>query len=198
MKHYRAATVIALSTLAPRERLLLSVISIVSCHRREPLPLLRTVPAFELIRENGTKFGFADLAGKVWVADFIYTTCPGPCPRMSSQMRRIQDLTARMPGVELVSFTVNPDVDTPAALSEYAKRYQADLSRWHFLTGNREVLHMLKRDAFKLGDVTGNLEHSTRFVLIDRKGQVRAYYATMDGDPVPHIVDDLRRLVDEK
>ena len=177
---------------------LLAAICIAGCHRREPLPVLQTVPAFELIGESGTPFRSASLAGKIWIADFIYTTCPGPCPRMSSQMRRIQDSTAGMPQVELVSITVNPDVDTPAVLAEYAKRYQADLSRWHFLTGKIEVLHMLKRDAFKLGDVTGTLEHSTRFVLIDRKGQVRAYYTSMGGDPVPHIVDDVRGLLEEK
>jgi protein SCO1 len=177
---------------------LLAAICIAGCQRREPLPVLRTVPAFALTSQNGTPFGSDELAGKIWVADFIYTTCPGPCPRMSSQMRRIQELTSGTPQVALVSLTVNPDVDTPAVLTEYAKRYKADLSRWHFLTGKMEVLHMLKRDAFKLGDVTGTLEHSTRFVLIDRKGQVRAYYTSMDGDPVPHVVDDVRGLLEEK
>ena len=113
-------------------------------------------------------------------------------------MRRIQELTANMPQVKLVSITVNPDVDTPSALAEYAKRYLADPARWHFLTGKMEDLHKLKREGFKLGDVSGNLEHSTRFVLIDRKGQVRAYYATLDGDPVARVVADVRRLMDEQ
>jgi protein SCO1/2 len=175
-----------------------AMVFLVGCQKREPLPVLSTVPPFELTNEAGNPFGSANLAGKIWVADFIYTTCPGPCPRMSSQMRRIQELTASLPQVELVSITVNPEVDTPEVLAAYAKRYLANPARWHFLTGKLEALHRLKRDAFKLGDVTGNLEHSTRFVLIDRKGQVRAYYATLDGDPVPLVVADVRLLAEEK
>ena len=176
----------------------LTVLLMVGCKRSEPLPVLSTVPVFELTAETGTPFGSTNLAGKIWVADFIYTTCPGPCPRMSSQMRRVQEMTASMPRVELVSITVNPEVDTPAVLAEYAKRYLANPARWHFLTGKMEALHKLKRDGFKLGDITGNLEHSTRFVLVDRKGQVRAYYATLDGDPVPRVTADVRRLMEEK
>ncbi len=176
----------------------LAVLFIVGCQKREPLPVLGAVPPFELTEETGAPFGSANLTGKIWVADFIYTTCPGPCPRMSSQMRRIQEMTTALPQVELVSITVNPDVDTPEVLAAYSKRYLANPARWHFLTGKMEALHKLKREGFKLGDVTGNLEHSTRFVLIDRKGQVRAYYATLDGDPVPHVVADVRRLMEEK
>ena len=175
----------------------LTTLFIVGCKKPQPLPVLSVVPAFELTSENGAPFGSANLAGKIWVADFIFTTCPGPCPRMSSQMRRIQEMTAALPQVELVSITVNPDVDTPTVLAEYAKRYLANPARWHFLSGKMETLHKLKREGFKLGDVTGNLEHSTRFVLIDRKGRVRAYYATLDGDPVPRVVADVRRLMEE-
>jgi len=179
--------------------LVVALATLTSCKKREPLPVMRSVPAFTLTSESGKPFGAEQLAGKIWVADFIYTTCPGPCPRMSTQMRRIQDLTASLPGVvQLVSFTINPDVDTPEVLTAYSKRYLADLSRWHFLTGKREVIQKIKREAFLLGDVsTGSLEHSTRFVLIDRKGQVRAYYATLDGDPVPHVVDDIKRILEE-
>jgi len=178
---------------------LLVIAFTVGCRRPDPLPVFQTVPPFELTSESGTAFGSANLDGKIWIVDFIYTTCPGPCPRMSFQMRRIQELTAAMPQVELVSITVNPDVDTPPVLAEYAKRYTANPARWHFLTGKREALHLLKRDAFKLGDVSaGSLEHSTRFVLVDSKRQVRAYYATLDGDPVPRVVADARRLVEEK
>jgi protein SCO1/2 len=164
-----------------------------ACQRREPLPVMRAVPPFTLTSQSGTPFGSEELAGKIWIADFIYTTCPGPCPRMSSQMRRLQELTR----AELVSITINPGVDTPEVLTAYAKRYSADTARWHFLTGKREVIHKLKREAFKLGDVTGQLEHSTRFVLIDRKGQVRAYYATMEGDAVQRIADDVKSLMEE-
>ncbi len=177
--------------------LTLALLASSGCQRRQQLPVLRAVPGFELTSQAGETFGSDQLKGKIWIADFIYTTCPGPCPRMSTQMRRIQELTAKWPDVQLVSITINPDVDTPPVLAAYAKRYLADVSRWHFLTGKREVIHYLKRETFKLGDVTGDLEHSTRFVLIDNKMRVRAYYATMDADPVQRVVDDVRGLLEE-
>ena len=99
--------------------------------RREELATFNTVPAFTLTDQAGEEFrSDAALKGKVWIADFIFTTCTGPCPRMSSQMKRVQTELKDLPGVELVSFTVDPDNDTPSALAEYAKRFAADTSRW--------------------------------------------------------------------
>jgi protein SCO1/2 len=99
------------------------------------LPVYYDVPAFDLVAQDGQSFHSAVLAGKIWVADFIYTTCPGPCPRMTSQMHEVQDAIVKMPDVKLVSFTVDPARDTPMVLADYAKVHGASSDRWYFLTG---------------------------------------------------------------
>ncbi|MEI9900558.1 MAG: SCO family protein [Hyphomicrobium sp.] len=123
------------------------------------------------------------MAGKIWIADFIFTTCPGPCPRMSATMKRVEKGTTALPNVEIVSFTVDPDHDTPPVLAEYAQRYAADTRRWHFLTGPMKQLDALSFDAFHLNHTDGKLGHSTRFAIVDGKGQLRAFIGTEDADP---------------
>ena len=157
---------------------------------KKPLPVFGEVPQFELTSQQGKKFDRSQLDGHVWVADFIFTNCESSCPRMSSKMHQLQ--TATDGGVHLVSFSVDPARDTPAALTEYGRKYAADSSRWTFLTGDPKVLDALDHDAFKLGNL--NMDHSTRFVLIDKKGRVRGYYGLFDGDPVAKLSKDAARL----
>jgi protein SCO1/2 len=164
------------------------------CARQKPLPVLGEIPQFELLNQQGHKFDRSALDGHVWVADFIFTNCESSCPRMSSKMHLVQGATD--PGVKLVSFTVDPARDTPQALEEYGKKYSADDARWTFLTGDTATLDMLDHDAFKLGNL--NMDHSTRFVLIDKKGQVRGYYGLFDGDPVSRLAKDAARLETEQ
>jgi protein SCO1/2 len=160
-----------------------------------PLPSYNAIPAFTLTAQTGAEFDSREaLAGKVWVADFIFTNCQGPCPRMSAYMQRIQDRVKDLPNVRLVSFTVDPDRDTPEVLAEYGRRFNADPERWYFLTGPKDTLQKLNRDAFLLGDINPSLEHSTRFVLVDREGVVRGYYSTSDPQEIDKLVADLRAL----
>ena len=168
------------------------------CAPKQPLPVYGQIPAFELTAETGQPFDRKSLDGKVWVADFIFTTCTGPCPRISSLMREAQQATSAIPEVRLVSFTVDPERDTPAALAQYAARYHAQPERWHFLTGPRDALDHLTRDAFKLGNVDGSLVHSTRLVLLDRESRIRGYYGTSEDDPVVQLVRDIKRVLGEK
>ncbi len=169
-----------------------------ACSPRTPLEVYGQVPPFRLTDQNNQPFDRSALAGKVWVADFIYTTCTGPCPLMSNRMRRVQKEVAVFPDVRLVSFTVDPQRDTPAVLAEYARRYQAEPERWHFLTGDPAALHALGRDGFKLNSVDGSLTHSIRFVLVDRKARIRGYYESMESDFMDRLVADIRRLVEER
>ena len=108
-----------------------------SCAHRRQLDFYGTVPDFTLISQAGQTTNLKDLEGKVWVADFIYTNCTGPCPRMSSEMRQVQEAVRNLTEVKLVSFTVDPVRDTPQVLAVYAKRFQAEPSRWLFLTGEQ-------------------------------------------------------------
>lgn len=174
--------------------LLGAALLLTACNTRPPLPVLGQVPDFDLTAQTGQAFHGSSLRGHVWVADFIFTNCPGPCLRMSTLLGRVQTATASFPDIRLVSFTVDPARDTPAALAQFAAKYHADTARWTFLTGAQPTLQMLSRDAFKLGDVDGTLNHQTRFVLVDSKGQIRGYYRTDDEDPVAKVSADARRL----
>ncbi len=175
--------------------LLLKFLALSACSSREPLGSFNLVPQFQLVDQTGASFSSAtQLAGKVWIADFIFTSCAGPCPRMGSQMRQVQNALADIPGVRLVSFTVDPKRDTPAVLAAYAKRYAAQPGRWFFLTGPAEMLNDLSLNAFMLSKLNGQLDHSTRFALVDRQGRVRKYYDTAEPRSLPNLIADARDL----
>jgi len=178
----------------PASPTILAILLLASCVKPRPLPVLGDAPAFQLTTQTGAVFDSKSLEGQIWVADFIYTTCPGPCPMMTRQMRQIQDRTAQeMHDVKLVSFTVDPTHDTPPVLEEYAKHYRMDPSRWWFLTGNIPALNTVGM-GFKLNTIDGNLSHSTRFVLIDRQNRIRGYYLTDDDAFLPQLIHDIRQL----
>lgn len=162
------------------------------------MEVLSSVPEFTLTAESGKEFRSSQLAGSVWVANFIFTNCMGPCPRMTGQMRQVQNAVSDFKDVRLVSFTVDPARDTPQVLADYARRNKADTAQWSFLTGPQETLHQLKRNAFLLGDVSGQLEHSTRFALVDRRGRIRAFYDTTEPGAVKRVIRDVERLREEK
>jgi protein SCO1/2 len=170
-----------------------AVLLLASCKQKIDLPEYGAVPAFALTAQTGQPFDAGkQLGGRVWVADFIYTTCPGPCPRMTSQMRRVQQAVEKT--VNLVSFTVDPTRDTPEALTAYAKLHHASPENWYFLTGPVQTLQLLDKNVFKLGDVNSSLEHSTRFVLIDQHMQIRGYYDSSEPDMTSRLIADIHVL----
>ncbi len=151
-----------------------------------------------LTSQTGQTFDSARaLKGKVWVANFIFTTCMGPCPRMTQTMRWVQKQTSGLPNVQLVSFTVDPKNDTPQALADYARRFDADTTNWTFLTGPMDALHQVGRYSLKVTEITGELSHSTRFVLVDRRGNVRGYYDTAADGELGKLVAGIRELARE-
>jgi protein SCO1/2 len=174
----------------------------VAALRQRTVSSYGTVPAFELLNQNGQPFGSAQLAGKVWIADFIYTTCPGPCPMISSRMSELQKPLAKS-DVHLVSFSVDPEKDTPQVLRGYAEKLQADHARWDFLTGPKSAIYKLSHDGFKLAVSDGGYErgipvHSTRMVLVDRHGQIRGYYDATEPDAVTKVLADTNHLLREQ
>jgi len=161
-----------------------------------------TVPSFQLVNQNGQPFGSPQLIGKIWIADFIYTTCPGPCPMISSRMSELQKPLEKT-DVCLVSFSVDPEKDTPQVLRGYAEKLQADPDRWNFLTGPKSAIYKLSHDGFKLAVSDGSDEqgipvHSTRMVLVDRHGQIRGYYDATEADAVTKLVADTNHLLREQ
>ena len=161
-----------------------------------------TVPSFQLVNQNGQAFGSARLAGKIWIADFIYTTCPGPCPMISGRMSELQKPLEKT-DVHLVSFSVDPEKDTPEVLRGYAEKLQAEPVRWDFLTGPKSTIYKLSHDGFKLAvsdgsDAEGIPVHSTRMVLVDRHGQIRGYYDAAEADAMTKLLADTNHLLREQ
>jgi protein SCO1/2 len=175
--------------LATGRRLLaVTALAAVACAPRAPSPpVLAELPAFELVDHEGRPGGSASLAGKVWLADFIFTTCPTVCERLTRELKALEaELDAAHPGVQLVSFTVDPEHDTPEVLRGYAARHGLDLSRWRFFTGELGAVKDAIVRGFKLpmGDKQPpgpdpsfmQIAHSTRVVLVDRAGRIRGYF----------------------
>jgi protein SCO1 len=174
----------------------------VAALRQRTVSSFGAVPAFQLVNQNGQAFGSAQLAGKIWIADFVYTTCPGPCPMISSRMSELQKPLEKT-DVHLVSFSVDPEKDTPQVLRSYAEKLQADPARWDFLTGPKSAIYKLSHDGFKLAVSDGRDEqgipvHSTRMVLVDRHGQIRGYYDATEADAVTRLLADTNHLLREQ
>ena len=107
-------------------------------HNSKVLPILSELIDFRLIDQNGNQFIKDDLLGKFWIADFIFTTCAGPCPIMSNQFTELQSRYSNSNDINLLSISVNPEYDTPVILREYGERYSSDNEKWHFLTGKKK------------------------------------------------------------
>jgi protein SCO1 len=165
-----------------------------ACSAPPPLSVMSQLAPFQLTAQTGQPFDSKSLEGHVWVADFIYTTCPGPCPLMSHHMSELQSQTADTPDVKIVSFTVDPATDTPPVLAEYSQHYKADASRWYFLTGDQAKLNEIGRNGFKLNPVDGSMIHSVRFTLVDRHMRIRGYYSSDEDDFLPKLLHDIRQL----
>jgi protein SCO1/2 len=166
-------------------------------------PLARYWPApdFTLTERNEKPVTLADLKGKVWIADFFYTSCPGPCPMLSSRLSDLQKELANDADVRLVSISSDPEKDTPQVLREYASHFGAG-DRWLFLTGSKESIYKLANEGFKLGlaeDRTAKepISHSTKLVLIDRAGIIRGFYDGVGGS-ITRLLTDIRTLEKEK
>jgi protein SCO1/2 len=179
--------------------------------RREPPPILSQVPPFTLVNRDGRTVTEADLAGAPWIADFVFTRCAASCPLMTDRMSKLaKEVDLGEPGnrwegpnggsrLRFVSFTVDPEHDTPAVLASYAARYRAPPA-WLFLTGPQATMHHLSREGFKLAvEPVGGPEkepilHSTRFVLVDARGRIRGYYDGFDAEAMEKLERDLAAL----
>jgi len=178
--------------------------------RGRPLPVLSTVPPFELTAQTGEPITRGDLDGQPWVANFVLTRCTLICPFLTRSMFNLQtelDRDDRFDGVRLVSFSVDPGHDTPAVLTEYARQHGADADRWTFVTGEVEAVRGLIRDGFLFAveDVDPDdpsyaampVTHTEKFALVDGSGEVRGHYNGRDDAEMAALVRDLKRLLDE-
>src|SRR4029077_11786895 len=158
---------------------------------------------FSFTERSGRSVATADLLGKVWVASFGFPCCTSQCPQVSGTMAQLHHELAGEPDFCLVTFTVDPDRDTPAVLKDYAARFGADAQRWLFLTGKREPLYEFIEKGFLLGvrqnegkeRTPGNeVSHSSRLAVVDRHGHIRGYFEGRRTDERGQSIDDLPRL----
>ncbi len=169
--------------------------------RPRTLPVLGTVPAFALTERSGLPLTAGDLAGHVWVANFIFTRCPDFCPALTSRMASLQlTLVPASDPIRLVSFSVDPTNDAPDVLRAYAARAGAG-DRWLFVTGARDQLATLLRDGFQVayaddGPPTSPITHSDRFVLVDRQLRIRGYYHGTEVSDMNRLARDAMALRD--
>ena len=163
----------------------------------EDLPITGTVPDFEFTDSNGETITREDMEGKVWVADFIFTTCTMACPIMTGNMNIIHKSFKEDNNVRIVSISVYPEYDTPEILKEYASRYNANTDKWHFLTGPEESVKNIIKTGFKIGDYEDIIFHSEKFALVDISGNIRGYYSGMKTEDMSKLKKDIKKLLKE-
>jgi protein SCO1/2 len=178
--------------------------------KRPQLPIIGQIADFTLTNQDGQVTTLASLTNHIWVADIVFTRCAGPCPRMTSQMKSVQDAVALDSNVRLVTLTTDPDYDSPEILKRYGQHFGADFNRWTFLTGTKEGIAGLAAGSLKLGstpvapadqkNAADLFIHTTIFVLIDKHARLRGIFET-GGEDVdwensvrPKLFVDIRRL----
>ena len=158
----------------------------------------RTIP-FSLTNQLGETITQENLRGNIYVANFILTRCTqNICPKMASEMIRVQEAFKDDNDVKIVSYSIDPTYDTPEVLKEYAEKYNADNSKWYFLTGTEEEIFQQAKCSYFLPaekkDTYVNIDHSERFVLVDRKGQIRGYYKGTELVDVDRLIHEIQVL----
>jgi protein SCO1/2 len=184
-------------------RLLLPAVLIgIACHHESDLPKLFPIPEAQLVTEAGKPVRMSDMKGNVVVYDFIFTHCAGTCPMMTATMQKLTKKIPKQSPVRFVSISVDPIRDTPEVLRGYAI-YARNDPRWMFLTGDRKTIVDLSMNGFKLaaGDATDSANesvlHSVKFVVADKKGVIRDYYAATNDDAVAHVTGVINALLRE-
>ncbi len=172
----------------------------------DPPPVLRQLPEWQLLDQDGESIGSGDLAGEVWVASFVFTRCPTVCPRLTSSLKQLERRYREegVEGVRLVSFSVDPEHDTPERLRDHARRRSLDLARWNLVTGEESAVRSLVVDGFALPmgerlQLAGGLvdvAHAARLALVDGTGAVRGYYGS-DASGLDEVFHRTRQILAE-
>ena len=173
-----------------------------ACRKDSPLPQIAPLGNFSLIDHDGNAINQSHLRGKPFIANFFFTSCPTACPALTKKMKGLQD---QLDGedVRLISFSVDPEVDTPEKLRAYAKKYGADHKMWTFITGETKEIQNTINKGFRVRageriDTPGggyDIMHAAHFVLVDGEGFIRGYYRDEE-EPLKSLVKDARNLAD--
>jgi protein SCO1/2 len=165
---------------------------------RSALPDIKSAPTFSGTTQQATMFQNASLKGSVWLSYFFFTSCGGPCPAMNARVETLQkEFSAQ--NLKFVGISVDPDTDTPTALQAYAKRYHADSTRWTMLQMPMDSVKSVAVQGFMLAQGAENEPnlHSTRFVVVDKRGVIRGYFDGLDENEIPKLRKAIKELLEE-
>jgi len=169
-----------------------------------------SVPDFNFTDQNGNTVTNKDYEGKVYVAEFFFTTCPSICPIMNRNMVKVQNEFYGNPDFGIASFTIDPENDTPQVLKAYADRYEVTNPNWHMLTGDKDAIYKLANEGFHIYageslDSDEVFEHSGLFALIDKEGNIRSridengnaliYYDGLETEGIQMLIEDIKLLL---
>jgi protein SCO1/2 len=168
------------------------------------LPVLNTVHPFSFSRQDGKTISEKDVAGKVYIAEYFFTTCKGICPKMNKNMKAVYEELQSEPGFLILSHTVDPETDSIPRLRRYADSMGARVDNWWFLTGSKENLYKSARESYLLDDpknssknIADQFIHTQFFALVDKKGQVRGIYDGLKQDEIKQLIIDTRNTLAE-
>jgi protein SCO1/2 len=168
------------------------------------LPVLSYVLPFQFVNQDGKTVSERDLEGKVYVAEYFFTTCKSICPIMNTNLKPIHEAFRNEPRFVIVSHTCDPETDSSARLKVYADSIKADTRQWWFLTGRKDSLYSTARNSYLLDDPKNNLQsiedqflHTQFFALVDKSGQVRKIYDGLKKEELKELEKDIRGLLDE-
>jgi protein SCO1/2 len=158
------------------------------------------VPEFEYFNQDSVMIKSEDLKGKIWITDFFFTRCPSICPPMTSNMKRLNEDTKDLDEhVQFLSFSIDPDRDTPTTLRNYISSYSINDDNWYFFTGDEEETHLLAKEFFngaeRNDEIAGGFGHTSYFAIVDTEGLVRGIYDGTNTDQVDQLEKDLRKLL---
>lgn len=164
--------------------------------------IFHKVPRWQYLTQDSTLLSSDDIGDKVWIVDFFFSHCPTICPPMTKAMRGVSDtLSAYKNEFNILSFSIDPDRDTPARLRLYRKRHDVTANNWFFLTGDEDETHRLGIEGFQLHanadeQAPGGFAHSSNFVLVDKNQHIRGVYDGLDPESRKQLIIDAKKLLD--
>jgi len=208
----------------PRKPIVLNLflflsLSIVSCQEKKSLPYLgpketqvvagkvdtiyHKIPAFRFLNQDSVWVSEQDMAGKIYIADFFFTSCPTICPKMKTQLLRIYERYASNDAIRILSHSIDPTYDTPSVLKQYAERLHVKAPRWNMLTGDKASIYKLGEKSYMVTaqedkNEAGGFVHSGAFILVDKNRHVRGIYDGTQEAEVNHLIEDIEILLQEK
>lgn len=161
-----------------------------------------SIQSFDLVNQDGKIFSETELNNKIYVADFFFTSCLSACPKMTNNLKEVQNAFRNDSNIAIISFTVDPETDTAQRLQWYANHFNINTNKWNLLTGEKNEIYKLARESFSVSASDGDggaqdFIHSDKLVLVDKQKQIRGYYTGTDKSSVEQLIHDIKKLENE-